>query len=318
MQDIVKKISESSEIVLFVHENPDGDAIGSITALTNALKKLGKNALGFIEFKPDSYKFLLEDIDYIKEYKELDSEKKYELCISLDCGDVDRTGMAKDIFKNAKSTINIDHHITNSLFGNLNYIDAKASSTGEIIFDLIKKLGAEIDKSIAEALYVSIISDTGMFRHKNTTQRTFEIAGALLGTGIDISLITRKAFYETSLERTKCLAKVLDSLDIYINGKVGIMYIENEDVKKFNIDDQDLEGMVDFARNIRGTEIGIFIKPRGEEYKVSLRSNGKINIVNIAEKFGGGGHIYAAGCKFAGKSIGEVKEILLGELKLLF
>lgn len=318
MQDIVKKIRESNEIALFVHENPDGDAIGSIIALTNALRGLGKNALGFIEFNPDNYKFLLEDVNFIKEYKDLDLEKKYELCISLDCGSVERTGIAKSIFNNAKSTINIDHHITNSLFGNLNYIDAKASSTGEVIFELIKELGAEIDKSIAGALYVSIISDTGMFRYNNTTQRTFKIAGELLGIGIDISLITRKAFYETSIERTKCLAKVLDSLDIYIDGKVGIMHIKNEDVEKFDIDDQDLEGMVDFARNIRGTEVGIFIKPRGKEYKVSLRSNGRINVVNIAEKFGGGGHIYAAGCKFANENIEEIKEILLNELKLLF
>lgn len=314
MEKIIGKIKESQKIVVFVHENPDGDAIGSITALLHTLKKMGKNACGYVEFIPNTYSFLVKE-NLLKTFDEIDVDEAFELAISLDCGSLERLGLGGEIFKKADFRINIDHHVSNELFGDLNYVMPNAAATGEIIYDFIKNMGVTIDDKIAEALYTAIISDTGMFRHKNTTSKDFEIASELLKTGIDVSEISRKAFYETTESRTKCLAKVLSSLSLYLDGKVGIISISPDEVKEYDVTEQDLEGMVDYARNIKGTEVGIFIKPRGNEYKVSLRSNGKVNVSEIAAKFNGGGHVLASGCKFSEKSIEEIKEILLEELK---
>jgi len=132
---------------------------------------------------------------------------------------------------------------------------------------------------------------------------------------VDISYLTRKAFYETSLERTRCLGKVLGSLEMELDGKVGVLSITPEELENYNVDTQDLEGMVDFARNIKGAEVGIFIKPRNGEYKISLRSNNYVDVAAIAGEFGGGGHVRAAGCKFVNMSIEEIKEALLEKLK---
>ena len=315
MIDIVNEIRKQDNIVLFVHENPDGDAIGSILSLSMALRLMGKSVEAYVEFYPSNTLFMLEKATWVKTYDELDTNKVYNLAIALDCGDKFRMGLGNEVFDKALSTINIDHHVTNNNYGKYNFVNGKAAATGEIMYDLIKMLDVQLTCDIAEAIYLAIVSDTGGFKHSNTTPRTFEISGKLLETGIEISNITRKVFYETSLERTKCLGKVLSSLEMELDGKVGILSITPEELDKYNIDAQDLEGMVDFARNIKGAEVGIFIKPRNNEYKISLRSNNYIDVAAIAEEFGGGGHIRAAGCKFVDMSIEEIKEILLKKIK---
>lgn len=315
MIDIVNEIKKQDNIVIFVHENPDGDAIGSILSLSMALRMMGKNVEAYAEFYPSNTLFLLEKAPWVKTYEELDTNKVYNLAIALDCGDKFRMGLGNEVFDKALSTINIDHHITNDNYGKYNFVNAKAAATGEIMYDLIKMLGVELTQDLAEVIYLSILSDTGGFKHSNTTPKTFEVASKLLQTGIDISYITRKAFYETSLERTKCLGKVLSSLEMELDGKVGVLSITPEELKNYNVDAQDLEGMVDFARNIKGAEVGIFIKPRNDEYKISLRSNNYIDVAAIAAEFDGGGHIRAAGCKFSGMSVEEIKEKLLEKVK---
>lgn len=315
MLDIVNEIKKQDNIVIFVHENPDGDAIGSIISLSTALRLMRKNVEAYVEFYPKNNMFLLENAPWVKKYEELELNKVYNLAIALDCGDKQRMGKAVEVFDKALSTINIDHHITNDNYGKFNFVNAKAAATGEIIYDLIKMLNVELTLNIAEAMYLAIVSDTGTFKHSNTTPKTFEVAARLLEAGIDISHLTRKAFYETSLERTKCLGKVLTSLEMELDGKVGILSITPEELAKYNVDSQDLEGMVDFSRNIKGAEVGIFIKPRNDEYKISLRSNNYVDVAEIAEKFGGGGHIRAAGCTFTGMSIDEIKKELLEKIK---
>ena len=315
MLDIVNEIKKQDNIVIFVHENPDGDAIGSIISLSTALRLMGKNVEAYVEFYPTNNMFLLEKATWVKKYDELDINKVCDLAIALDCGDKQRMGKAVEVFDKALSTINIDHHITNDNYGKFNFVNAKAAATGEIMYELVTMLGVQLNLDIAEAMYLAIVSDTGTFKHSNTTPKTFEIAAKLLGVGIDISHLTRKAFYETSLERTKCLGKVLTSLEMNLDGKVGVLSITPEELEKYDVDSQDLEGMVDFSRNIKGAEVGIFIKPRNGEYKVSLRSNNYVDVAQIAENFGGGGHIRAAGCTFKDMSIEEIKEKLLEKIK---
>lgn len=315
MDKIIEKLRLSNDIVLLVHESPDGDAIGSIIALYRALKKMGKNVEAFIEKIPSNCEFLIGSIgEEIKVFEDIDKNRKYDLCIALDCGDADRMGKAKVLFENANNTICIDHHYTNVGYANLNYIDGEAAATGEILYDLLSKMDI-IDKEIAIALYAAVSSDTGNFRHNNTQKHTFDIAGNLVEYGIDVSKISYHLFSETSLNRMRFMGNLLQNVEVELDGKVGILIAKKEDIERFNVNDSELEGMVDFARDIKGTEVGIFIKPHNEMYKVSLRSNGNVDISGVAGKFNGGGHKFAAGCRFEGKTAEEVRELLLIELK---
>ncbi len=315
MDKIIEKLRLSNDIVLLVHESPDGDAIGSIIALYRALKKMGKNVEAFIEKIPSNCEFLISSIgEEIKVFEDMDENRKYDLCIALDCGDADRMGKAKVLFENANNTICIDHHYTNVGYANLNYIEGEAAATGEILYDMLSKMDI-IDKEIAMALYAAVSSDTGNFRHNNTQKHTFDIAGSLVEYGIDVSKISYHLFSETSLNRMRFMGNLLQNVEVELDGKVGILIAKKEDIERFNVNDSELEGMVDFARDIKGTEVGIFIKPHNEMYKVSLRSNGNVDISGVAGKFNGGGHKFAAGCRFEGKTAEEVRELLLIELK---
>ncbi len=316
MREIIEKIKNTDDIVLFVHENPDGDAIGSILSMGHALKNMGKKVEAYVEFIPSNMTFLTEKADFLKTYDSLDLTRVYNLAIAIDCGDKTRMGFGEQVFDKALFTINIDHHITNDSFGNLNYIEPDSAAADELIYLLLKEAGFNITKEIAETLYLGLLTDTGCFKHSNTTPRTFLVAGELLKTGIDISYITHKVFNETTVDRTKCLAKVLSSLTMELDGKVGILTLTLDELKKYNVDAQELEGMVDFARDIKGAEIGMFIKPKDEtEYKVSLRSNNYYNVSDLATNFGGGGHERAAGCRFRNMTIEEIKETLLNKIK---
>lgn len=315
MDKIIEKLRLSNDIVLLVHESPDGDAIGSIIALYRALKKMGKNVEAFIEKIPSNCEFLIGSIgEEIKVFEDMDENRKYDLCIALDCGDADRMGKAKVLFENANNTICIDHHYTNVGYANLNYIEGEAAATGEILYDMLSKMDI-IDKEIAMALYAAVSSDTGNFRHNNTQKHTFDIAGSLVEYGIDVSKISYHLFSETSLNRMRFMGNLLQNVEVELDGKVGILIAKKEDIERFSVNDSELEGMVDFARDIKGTEVGIFIKPHNEMYKVSLRSNGNVDISGVAGKFNGGGHKFAAGCRFEGKTAEEVRELLLIELK---
>ena len=269
----------------------------------------------FIEKIPSNCEFLISSIgEEIKVFEDMDENRKYDLCIALDCGDADRMGKAKVLFENANNTICIDHHYTNVGYANLNYIEGEAAATGEILYDMLSKMDI-IDKEIAMALYAAVSSDTGNFRHNNTQKHTFDIAGSLVEYGIDVSKISYHLFSETSLNRMRFMGNLLQNVEVELDGKVGILIAKKEDIERFNVNDSELEGMVDFARDIKGTEVGIFIKPHNEMYKVSLRSNGNVDISGVAGKFNGGGHKFAAGCRFEGKTAEEVRELLLIELK---
>lgn len=316
MKKIAKKLKKSDNIVVFVHANPDGDAIGSVVAFSAALINMGKNVDVFVENKPEYLSFVFEDANWIKLYSEIDFDKKYDLCVALDCGDKERMGDAVQVFDNTKFTIELDHHKTNENYATLSYVDSTASATGEIVYELLKIMKFHITKQIAQALYIAIISDTGMFKHQNTTAKTFEIASKLMRYEVDISTITHKLFYENSFERTKCLGEVLNTLELKLNGRVGVLHLTLDMMSKYSLKETELDGFVEYARNIKGVEIGIFIKQKTDtEYKVSLRANSDADMSKIAEKFGGGGHRGAAGCRFENKSIEEIKENLLKEIE---
>lgn len=312
LNEIINKINENDNIVLLVHESPDGDAVGSIIALNLALKEMGKKVDAFIEKVPSNCEFLINSIGKdILTFDKMDLSKKYDLCISLDCGDVDRMGEARPLFENANFTICIDHHYTNNNYALLNYVDGEASATGELIYTLLSEMDFELNSDIATAIYSAISSDTGNFKHNNTKKSTFDIAGSLIEYGIDITKVAYHLFSETSLNRMKFMGNLLQNVEVVLEGKVGILVAKQSDIDEFNVTESELEGMVDYARYIKGVEVGIFIKPANGMYKVSLRSNGKVDVSEVASKFNGGGHKFAAGCKFKVESADEVKNALI-------
>lgn len=311
--EIIDLMKASEKIAVLVHENPDGDAAGSLIAMTEGLHLLGKDVKGYLENIPSNCGFLFPDerISLLSEYNEED----FDLCVVLDCGDIGRTGLGSNVYKNSKQSICMDHHLTNTGFADLNYIDANASATGEIVFEFFEELGISMNLRMATAMYSAIISDTGRFKNSNTTKKTFEIASKLMTFPIDITKTAYYMFLETSLERTLLLGNLLSNLNLYLDGKVGVLVAEKELIEKYGISHSELDGMVEYARNIKDVEVGIFLKANDDGYKVSLRSNGKVDVAEIAQKFNGGGHKFAAGCKFSATSSDEVVQLIVNELQ---
>lgn len=310
--EIGRLIKEEDNFAIASHTSPDGDSMGSMLGLYNTLKSIGKKVDLFIDdVLPDKYSFLpgFQDI------KTPEKAGQYSCFFVLDCGDEERLGQASNIISSSKRVINIDHHISNKLFGHLNIVDSNASSTGEMIYQILKINGFEISKDTAECLYTSMLTDTGGFRYSNTTSMTFSIAGDLINTGIDFTEINSLIFDKKSISQVKLMSKVTSTLEMYVDGKVSMINVTREMLNECGAKDEDAEELVNIAREIDGVEVAVFIKEKEEEkYKISLRSKHYVDVRKIAETFGGGGHIRAAGCTIIG-SLDDVKEKLINEIK---
>ncbi|MDD4003316.1 MAG: DHH family phosphoesterase, partial [Clostridia bacterium] len=248
------KIKYAKQIALICHIRPDGDTLGSALALYNHIVNF-KNCTVFCDDTlPQKY-------DFLKGYDKISSgdiNNEYDLIICIDCSDLNRTGKYNFFIKNHNNVINIDHHISNEKFGNINYV-IEASSTCEIIYFLLKHFDIKADKYIYTCIYCGLASDTGNFSHSNTTYVTFEIAAELAKTIGDISFINQKIFKETPLNKLMLLAEILRNIKLYIDGKMAVLSVSNIDVNKYQCDIHDTEGFVDYAINIQGVEIGAIL-----------------------------------------------------------
>jgi phosphoesterase RecJ-like protein len=309
---IVSSLKTEDSFSIIAHVSPDGDAIGSSLALYNSLKQLGKSCQIFIDDKlPQKYSYL----PGFGSISSKDAETECENVVVLDCGDIDRCGSFKKIAENAGFCINIDHHITNKGYGMLNLVFPKASSVGEILYDIICDMGVTINETIAQCIYTSIASDTGGFRYSNTSPHTHSIAGELIKTGIDFSFISSRLFDERSVTQSKLLAAVLGTLQIYFGGRVALLYLNREMLDKCGATDEDSEDFVNYARDIDSAEVGIMVKQKDDgSCRVSLRSKSKADVRKVAEAFSGGGHVRAAGCTI-NAPLNEAINILLRELE---
>jgi phosphoesterase RecJ-like protein len=301
MNKINEELVGAKKIAIAGHVRPDGDCIGSCTALYLYLYR-NKD-----EFKIDQVDVYLEHfgnefdmlsgIDQIKHSYE--SDEVYDVFISLDCGSLDRLGNAVKYFNSAKKTINIDHHISNRTFAMVNHVVADASSTSEVLFDLMEE--NLIDKEIAEALYVGIIHDTGVFKHSNTSENTMRTAGRLISKGISFSNLIDESFYSKTYMQNQILGRCLMESILVMNGKVVFAALNRRMIDFYGAKPSDLDGIIDQLRVTKGTEVAVFVYETDfNEFKVSLRSNGMVNVNTIAVFFGGGGHIKAAGCTMNG------------------
>lgn len=295
MNSLISSIHQYNRIKIFPHILADGDAIGSSFALAFALSKLRKDVTVVIE-EPiaDSYHSIPgQNFTRINPVRE---EVINYLSISLDCSDEDRLGKRKATFLNGEQTINIDHHLSNTNFAHINYVDTSSSATGEIIFELIGALGINLDLEIATCLFVAISTDTGNFKFSNTTSKTHKIVSELLVYPVKVAEICRKLYDETSLKKLKLLGRAINSLELYYDNQVGLMKITKDDIKTLSIRDGDFEGIINYCLNAENIEVAILVKEISENrYKVGLRSKAYIDVASIASEFNGGGHVRASG-----------------------
>lgn len=315
MDRAVEFINEYDNIFLCSHVQPDGDNIGSTIALYMAIKKKKENVkVVKTDEIPSDYLFLPN----IQVFKEYSLDEQVDLFISLDSSDVERLGPGKELLKKAKKIINIDHHVTNNGFGDINIVLPSASATGEIVYKFIKHMDAEIDKDIATCLYTAISTDTGRFMYSNTTYETHLIASELLKTGIDINNINIHLYQNRSMERTKLFLEAINNMDFHLDGKVGIAVVTQDMLSRNNAKLEDSEGIVSFIRDTSTIEVACLLKEISEkEIKVSLRSKQHVDVSKIALNFGGGGHIRAAGCTIY-DTIDNAKKVVLDEILKCF
>lgn len=291
--EIKDKIFSEDNIVVISHVNPDGDAIGSGLALTLGLKKMGKNVRFILQDKyPDSVKFLNE-INIVEQYDE-NNEYKFDLSICVDGATDDRLGKAKELLKD-RFIINIDHHISNTLYGKLNYVE-EISSTSELIYKFLKFCEIDIDINMAEALYTGLVNDTGNFSHDNVTEKTFEMAAELKRIGASNSKVVREFFNTKSLPAIKLLGIAMYEMEYNENKKLAYYFMSKETLDKYNGRKEDTEGIVEKLISFKEAEVSLFLREdKIGVIKGSMRSKHDIDVNEIASIFGGGGHRKAAG-----------------------
>ncbi len=306
--EIIEEIENSQNIAVAGHISPDGDAVASCCALAMALEKKGKNVNVLLEPIPEKFK----SIPYSDKVINTVPDNDFDLFISLDCGDESRLGERAELIKRT-FTINIDHHVSNTYFGRLNFIDGDASSTSELIYRLLDGW-CNIDRDIAYALYTGIIFDTGCFKHSSTSPFTMKISGELMTYNIPFTEIQEKLFYSHTAVEARLLGTAIDNMILLCGGRLAVSKLSIDEMSKHGGSSKDADAIVSYIKNTDGVDAAVFFyeKSRGE-IKASMRSNETVNVSEIAVKFGGGGHVMASGCTLYGK-FDEVMPPVVDEL----
>lgn len=310
LDNILEEIKKAESIVILTHENPDGDAIGTSLALYNALKQYGKEPDVIIPEYPRIFEFL-PGINEIKKETEIE---KYDLAISVDCATIKMLNGFAKYFENAKSRISIDHHGTNTMFGDINFVNPDSPACSQIMLVILEHFDIEITQEIGTCILTGIITDTGGFRYSGVTAETFEFVAWLLNKGVNVSNIYRRVLQVKTKANFELHRIASNRLEFLEEGKVAYTYITEEDEESVNAQNGDHEGIVEVGRDVEGVEVSIFIHQTSKGCKVSLRSNSYVNVSDICLLLGGGGHIRAAGCMIQG-TIEQVKEKVLRQVK---
>lgn len=298
---IIEEIRGAKTIGIGGHVRPDGDCVGSVMGLYLYLKKvLPEVQIDVYLEKPADIFRCIPDIGIIKSDfdKEVRLDKKYDVFLAMDCN-AERLGAVETLYEKAGKRINIDHHISNTGCGDLNIIEPERSSTCELLYELLEK--EQIDEEIAKTLYIGIIHDTGVFKYSNTSPRTLRIAAELISFGFDFPKLIDETFYEKTYIQNQLMGRaVLESIR-FLDGRCIVSMVDRKAMNFYQADPKDLDGIVNQLRIVKGVECAIFMYETAPmEYKVSMRSNGKVDVAEIAMKFGGGGHMRAAGCTMKG------------------
>lgn len=292
LEEIREKIALVESIAIAGHTNPDGDAIGACLGLAMSLAAMGKKPMVLLESFSERYSCIPG-----KEYVIFDRFEgiQPQLFISLDCGDLERLGNAAALFSSVPS-INIDHHISNTYFGNMNYVDIEASSTSEIIYRLLCDAMPVNDK-IAQSLYAGIIFDTGCFKHSSTTPYTMRIAAEMIGYGIPFTEMQERLFFDRSYSEIRLNGRAMEKAVLACNDRVIYSYITKEEIAELSGSAHELGGIISQLKSLKDCMAAVFLYEKEEgNIKASFRSGEGCNVCRIAEQFGGGGHVRAAGC----------------------
>ena len=309
-EQVIEEIRKGKSFLVSSHINPEGDAVGSMLALALGLKELNKDVTAYLyDPVPKVFRFLPFADKVINKIHE---DKIYDAVFAVDCGQRDRLGEDFNKIKNQGKLINIDHHTTNDCFGDINVI-ADACAAGEMVYDLLKEIPVTINRDIATNIYTSILTDTGSFRYSSTTPKAFRIAGEMVGLGVEPWDISQRVYESNPLNKLKLLASVLNTLEVTSDGKVASLIVTLDMLNKAATTKEIVDGFVNYARTIEGVEVGVlFRETKPDEYKISMRSKGRIDVAEVMQGFGGGGHMNAAGCNIKG-SIKGIKEKILSE-----
>ncbi len=291
-------LNQVSSVGLAGHQKPDGDCVGSTLAVYNYIKMYYPNidVTLYLEPIPNIFKFLSRSAEIEHNFE---AEQSYDLFIALDCGDEGRLGGTAKYFQAAKKTLCIDHHISNKEFADENYIFPQASSTSELVYELLDE--TKVTKEIAECIYVGIVHDTGVFQYSCTSAKTMNIAGKLMELGIDFSKIVDETFFEKTYQQNRILGQALIDSRLYLDGRFIVTVVTRQQMAEFQVEPKHLEGIVQQLRVTVGVEAALFLyETTSGEYKASMRSSGIVDVAAILMKFGGGGHIRAAGATMSG------------------
>jgi phosphoesterase RecJ-like protein len=313
IEETVRHLAKSETALIVSHANPDGDAVSSILALGLGLEQLGKKVTLVNESPiPAVYRFL-PSVNRISQANSI--EATFDTAVVLDCGDLERIGAAIRLTQSAQTLINIDHHVTNTGFGDFQVVDPDACATAELVYRVLGRLKVKIDSEIATAIYTGILTDTGSFRFSNTNQSAFSICTEMAENGVNPYEVAQHVYGTYSLGRIKLLNLALDSIEISGNGKLSIMTVTQDMLRKTNTHPEDMDGLIHYARRIEDVKVAAMIQEvrngydksnNQHRFHVSLRSDGSIDVAAIAAAYGGGGHSSAAGFGIAAP-LNEVK-----------
>jgi phosphoesterase RecJ-like protein len=298
MDTVIDRLTESQAIFLSTHINPDGDAIGSLIALGLGLQQHGKHIYLYNASPiPAVYRFL-PGVQLVQQV--LPESSAWDTAVVLDCGTLDRIGAAVDFVRGLPQVINIDHHVTNTNFGRYRLVDSTACSSAEIVYRLLKKMAITIDAAIATSIYTGILTDTGSFRFANTNSAAYTICSEMVQAGVDPYTVAQHVYGTYSLGRIKLLNMALDSIEISANGKLSLMTLTQDMFRETDTNPEDVDGMINYAKRIEDVKVAALIMENEngavqKRYHVSLRSDGTVDVAEIAASFGGGGHFSAAG-----------------------
>lgn len=292
---ILEEFSNGDNFLLTAHINPDGDSLGSMLGLALALEKTGKKVtLVSSDPTPVIYSFLpgIKKVIAVEEVK-----NHFSTAIVLDCSDWKRLGKAASLIRDCKKIINIDHHVTNEMFGSLNYVEGNAAATGELVYNLLTDLGISIDNEVATNLYTALMTDTGSFRHSNTKANAFRIAADLTEKGANPHQIAEHVYSTFSFDSLKLLGKAMSAIQLSCCKRIAWLFISQELLQETNTSLEETDGLIPYLIGIQGVEVALIFKEVGEgKIKVSFRAREKIDVSKVAGVFGGGGHTKAAGC----------------------
>ncbi|MEW6350017.1 MAG: bifunctional oligoribonuclease/PAP phosphatase NrnA [Thermodesulfobacteriota bacterium] len=298
---MINKIAEilrnGDDFLVVTHVNPDGDAIGSLLGMRLALEEMGKRSWALVgEQPPSQYDFLGARTKVITDPRSVNGTPSW--IIALDCADQGRISADLGRFRPPCRLINIDHHVTNPLYGELHLVETGASCSAELAFRVLKQAGYTLSRTVGKCLYTGLITDTGGFRYPGVNSRTFQVASELLEPGIDSYDVSRHLYEEYPLSRFQLEALMLDRMEMMHQGTLVVSVLYLDDFRRLNVDTSETENLVNRLREIRGVEAGVLITQVSEQLtRVSLRSKGQLNVALIAKGFGGGGHPRAAGFK---------------------